>query len=187
MNVLPKYKKIISFLPSATEILFELGFNEIVNGVTHSCTYPIEALSKSKIVKCSVNMDKLNSIEIDEKIRELYSNNKKLFVLDIDKIKQIAPDLIISQNICEVCAPPFENEYDQIKKILGYAPKNIILNPTNIKDILKSILYLGQEIGNLDKANQKVRELSDRIDYIQNTLKTMQKNSKNNRTFKKPK
>ena len=71
-------------------------------------------MSKPKIVKCSMDIDKLNSIEIDEKIKELYSNNKKLFVLDTEKIKEIEPDLIISQNICEVCAPPLENEYDQI-------------------------------------------------------------------------
>ena len=87
--MLLKYKKIISFLPSATEILFELGFNDIVKGVTHACTYPTEAMSKPKIVKCSIDIDKLNSIEIDEKIKELYSYNKKLFVLDTVRIKEV--------------------------------------------------------------------------------------------------
>jgi len=188
--LLLKYKKIISFLPSATEILFELGFNDIVKGVTHACTYPTEAMSKPKIVKCSIDIDELNSIEIDEKIKELYSNNKKLFVLDTIRIKEIEPDLIISQNICEVCAPPFENEYDQILKILGYTPKNIILNPQNISEILNSIIYLGQEIGNEDKAHQKVKELSDRINYIKKTLKSFQKNSNHNNNnihIKRPK
>ena len=179
--MLLKYKKIISFLPSATEILFELGFNDIIKGVTHACTYPIEAMSKPKIIKCSIDIDKLNSIEIDEKIKEIYLNNKKLFILDIEKIKEIEPDLIISQNICDVCAPPFENEYEQISKILGYTPKNIILNPKNINEILNNIIYLGQEIGSLDKAYQKVKELSDRIEHIQTTLKLYQKNNKANR------
>ena len=139
----------------------------------------LKHMSKPKIFKCSFDIDKLNSIEIDEKIKELYSKNKKLFVLDSVKIKEIEPDLIISQNICEVCAPPFENEYDQISSILGYTPKNIILNPQNINEILNSIIYLGQEIGNEDKAKQKVKELSDRINYIKKTLKSFQKNNNN--------
>ena len=103
-----------------------------------------------------------------------------LTCVNYEKIKEIEPDLIISQNICEVCAPPFENEYNQISKILGYTPKNIILNPQNINEILNSIIYLGQEIGNEDKANQKVKELSDRINYIKKTLKSFQKNNNNN-------
>ena len=76
-----------------------------LKGVTHACTYPLEALNKPKIINSSIDINILNSIEIDKKIKELILNNKQIFVLDSEKIKEIEPDLIISQNICEVCAP----------------------------------------------------------------------------------
>jgi iron complex transport system substrate-binding protein len=90
--------------------------------------------------------------------------------LDSQKIKEIQPDLIISQNMCEVCAP-FDGEIQQISKILGYTPKNLILSPKNISEIFKSIVLIGQEIGNIDLALYKVKELNKRIDTIKDALK----------------
>jgi iron complex transport system substrate-binding protein len=165
-----EYQKIISFLPSATEILFELDLQDRLKGVTHTCTFPHEALTKSRIINPSFNAEILSSIEIDKKIKELSLNNKPIFVLDSQKIKEIQPDLIISQNMCEVCAP-FDGEIQQISKILGYTPKNLILSPKNISEIFKSIVLIGQEIGNIDLALYKVKELNKRIDTIKDALK----------------
>jgi iron complex transport system substrate-binding protein len=165
-----EYQKIISFLPSATEILFELDLQDRLKGVTHTCTFPHEALTKSRIINPSFNAEILSSKEIDKKIKELSLNNKPIFVLDSQKIKEIQPDLIISQNMCEVCAP-FDGEIQQISKILGYTPKNLILSPKNISEIFKSIVLIGQEIGNIDLALYKVKELNKRIDTIKDALK----------------
>jgi iron complex transport system substrate-binding protein len=165
-----EYQKIISFLPSATEILFELNLQDRLKGVTHTCTFPHEALTKSRIINPSFNAEILSSKEIDKKIKELSLNNKPIFVLDSQKIKEIQPDLIISQNMCEVCAP-FDGEIQQISKILGYTPKNLILSPKNISEIFKSIVLIGQEIGNIDLALYKVKELNKRIDTIKDALK----------------
>jgi iron complex transport system substrate-binding protein len=165
-----EYQKIISFLPSATEILFELDLQDRLKGVTHTCTFPHEALTKSRIINPSFKAEILSSKEIDKKIKELSLNNKPIFVLDSQKIKEIQPDLIISQNMCEVCAP-FDGEIQQISKILGYTPKNLILSPKNISEIFKSIVLIGQEIGNIDLALYKVKELNKRIDTIKDALK----------------
>ena len=136
----------------------------------HTCTYPYEALTKPRIINSSFDVNSLDSIEIDNKIKELSLNNKQIFVLDSEKIKEIQPDLIISQNICEVCAP-YEREIQLVSSILGYTPKNIDLSPKNINEIFKSIVLIGQEIGNIDLALYKVKELNKRIETIKETLK----------------
>jgi iron complex transport system substrate-binding protein len=170
-----KYQNIISFLPSATEILFELGLDRFLKGVTHACIYPDEAKDKPKIITCSIDVNNLDSCEIDKKIKELYVNNKKLFILDPEKIKAIQPDLVISQNVCEVCAPPYENELVKIREILGYMPRNLILNPKTLDEIIDSIVTVGKEVGNLDMAFRKADQLTNRIKYIDDKVRKISK------------
>lgn len=157
-----KYKKIVSFLPSATEILFEIGLGQNVYGVTHECTFPAEALKKSVVIRPVVDFDSMSGLEIDQKIKDLYLRNQPIFSLDEKLIKEIQPDLLISQNLCSVCAP-FENEIVKANKVLNYKPKNLILNPINLKDIFGSIIIMGNEIGNLENAIKLRDKLDSRI------------------------
>ena len=166
-----KFEKIISLLPSATEILFELGLEDRLMGVTHECTYPQEALSKPKIIQPSIDVKNLDSSEIDRKIKEMSSNGQPIFALNSEKIKDINPDLIISQDICEVCAP-FKREIQQIYSLLGYRPRNISLNPESITDILNSITMIGKEVGNSGKALELVQRLNKRIECIEQEIKS---------------
>jgi iron complex transport system substrate-binding protein len=170
-----KYQNILSFLPSATEILFELCLGKFLRGVTHACIYPQEANNKPKIISCSIDINNLDSTEIDKKIKELYTNNKKLFVLNLKKIKTIQPDLVISQNVCEVCAPPFENELVKIREILGYMPRNLVLNPKTLDEIIDSIVTVGKEVGNLEMAFRKADQLTTRIKSISDKVKEISK------------
>ncbi len=160
-----EFHKIISLLPSATEIIYYLDLQDRLKGVTHTCTFPSDALSKPKIISPSFDINILDSLEIDRKIKQLARDNEPIFILNSNKIIEIQPDLLISQNTCEVCAP-FQREIQQISSILGYIPQNLNLNPKNIDEILKSILIIGAQIGNMDKALSKVDELTMRIDYI---------------------
>ncbi len=164
-----KYDKIISFLPSATEILFEIGLGDTLKGVTHECTYPFKASDKPQIISPSFDANGLNSVEIDKKIRDLSINKKPVFIIDSKKVKEIKPDLIISQNLCEVCAP-FSREIQQVFSILGYKPRNLELNPKNVCDIFESIIIIGQETGNIEKAQQLVNKLTKRIDWVRQKL-----------------
>ncbi len=172
------FQKIISFLPSATEIIYELNLQDRLKGVTHTCTFPSDVLSKPKIIKPSFDVHKLDSIEIDKKIKELALNKGQVFILDSEKIKEIQPDLIISQNTCEVCAP-FEREIQQVSSILGYTPQNLDLSPKNIYEILQSIILIGQTIGNYEKAVSKVNELVNRIHLIKKIIQDGATNKKN--------
>ncbi|MDQ4074070.1 MAG: cobalamin-binding protein [Thermoproteota archaeon] len=165
-----KFSRIISLLPSATEILFELGLGEYLKGVTHECVYPTQAIGKPRIILPSINFDSLGSLEIDEKVRDMASRNEPMFVLDAEKIVEIKPDLIISQNLCTVCAP-YDKEIKKSCQILGYEPKNIVLNPNNIDDILDSILLIGRQIGHLGEAEHLYNHLKGRIDKIRTIFK----------------
>jgi iron complex transport system substrate-binding protein len=180
---LNKYNRIISFLPSATEILFEIGLGRFVYGVTHECTFPLEARQKSKVIKPVIDFESLSGLEIDQKIKELSLRNEPIFVLDEQLIKNIQPDIIISQNLCSVCAP-FENEITLCSNILGYNPSNLILNPTNLQDILKSIVIIGKELGNLDNATKLLGDLEIRLSSIEGEMKSAFKKEKSD-TFPK--
>ncbi|HKU83540.1 MAG TPA: ABC transporter substrate-binding protein [Candidatus Nitrosocosmicus sp.] len=163
------YSRILSFLPSATEIIFELGLGGIIKGVTHECTYPDKALQIPQVIKPTILFEELDSSEIDNKVREMSFKNEPLFKIDVDKIREIKPDLIISQNLCSVCAP-FDKEIQRAFEILGYKPHNLVLNPTNLFEIFQSILFLGKELDRADEALKITTQLNKRIKKLRSII-----------------
>lgn len=172
-----KYNRIISFLPSATEILFEIGLGRYVSGVTHECTYPLEASKKPIVIKPVVDFEHMSGDQIDEKIKELSTRNQPIFKLDNELVRKIQPDLLISQDLCSVCAP-FSNEVAQTFKVLGYNPSNLVLNPKNLSDVLKSITELGMEVGNFDRSVELHDKLVSRIHWIQTLLESSKRKNR---------
>lgn len=161
--------RILSFLPSATEIIFELGLEDILKGVTHECNYPKRALQIPKIIEPTIDFEQLDSSDIDKKVREMTFKKQPLFKIDVDKIREIKPDLIISQNMCSVCAP-FDKEIQRTIEILGYEPRNIVLNPSNLFEIFQSIIVLGKELDREQEALRVTTQLEERINKIKSIL-----------------
>jgi len=158
-------KNIVSFLPSATEILYELGSGPQLVGVTHECNYPEEAKSKPRIINSSFDSSIMSSKEIDNKIVELVSNGKDIYIINDQFLKALKPDIIIAQGICEVCSP-FTKEINRAISILGYYPEVIILDPKNISDILDNISKIAQKVGKMKEGQELVRTLEDRIKRV---------------------
>ena len=148
-----------------------MGLGDALKGVTHECTYPIKASEKPRIIFPSFDAKGLSSVEIDQKIRDLSISKKPIFIIDSKKVKEIKPDLIISQNLCEVCAP-YSREIHQVYSILGYKPRNLELNPKNVYDIFDSIIIIGQETGHIEKAQQIVNKLTKRIDQVKQKIES---------------
>src|SRR5574339_1043090 len=98
-------KKIISFLPSATEILCAIGSGSQIVGVTHECNYPEGATSKPKVINSSFDPSSMTSKEIDNKIVELFTKGMDIYVVNDKILTDLKPDLIVAQGICEVCSP----------------------------------------------------------------------------------
>ena len=163
------YSRILSFLPSATEIIFELGLDDILKGVTHECNYPKRALQIPRIIEPTIDFEQLDSSDIDKKVREMSFKKEPLFKIDVDKIREIKPDLIISQNMCSVCAP-FDKEIQRTVEILGYEPRNLVLNPSSLSEIFQSIIVLGKELDREQEALKVTSQLEERINKIKSIL-----------------
>ncbi len=109
--------RIVSFLPSATELLYELGEQDKLFGVTHECKHPPDATKKDIVITTVINSEELTSKEIDIVTCNLLREGKDIFVLHEDNLKKANPDLVISQETCEVCAA-YTNQVIKAVKIL---------------------------------------------------------------------
>jgi len=162
--------RIVSFLPSATEILYELGAGDQILAVTHECNYPIGAKTKPRVIHASFDPEKMSSQEIDNKVTELVHKGKDIYILDEQVLKKANPDLIIAQGICEVCSP-YTREINRAVTLLGGKTEVLVLDPSNLDDILQNIIQVGNKIGEQEKARDFVVQLQKRIDYIKNIPK----------------
>ena len=162
--------RIVSFLPSATEILYELGVGDQVLAVTHECNYPEEAKSKPRVIHSSFNPQKMSSHEIDNKVVELIHTQKDIYILDEEILKKANPDLIVAQGICEVCSP-YTREINRAVTILNNKPQVLILDPRNLDDILQNIIEMGSKVDRTQQAQDLVAKLRTRIKAINDTPK----------------
>ena len=155
----------MSFLPSSTEILYEIGAGSQIVGVTHECKYPDDAKRKLRVINGSFDANNMNSKQVDQKIIELMQSNRDIYVIDDDKLREAKPDLIIAQGICEVCAP-FAKEIDRAFSILGYKPDALVLDPHDLDDILTSIMDIAERVNRVTEGRKLVGSLQKRIDTI---------------------
>src|SRR2546425_12245644 len=163
-------KRIVSFLPSATEILYELGIGDQVLAVTHECNYPEEAKTKPRVIHSSFDPQKMSSHEIDNKVVELVHTQKDIYVLDEEILKKADPDLIVAQGICEVCSP-YTREINRAVAILDDKPQVLILDPRNLDDILENIIEIGNKVDRTEQAQNLVAKLRSRIKNIKDVSK----------------
>ncbi len=168
--------RIVSFLPSATEILYELGVDSQIIGVTHECNYPEEAKSKPRVINSAFDASTMSSKEIDDKIVELFKNGKDIYIVNDDTLKESKPDIIVAQGICEVCSP-FTKEIKRAISILEYNPKVIILDPSNLSDILDNILEIAKNVGKIKEGQNLVRLLKDKINKIKRITELQNKDN----------
>ena len=172
-----KRYRIASFLPSSTEILYEVGAGDQITGVTHECNYPGDARNKPRIINSSFDAANLTSRQIDNAIAGLMETGGDIYTVDEKKLKESRPDLIIAQGVCEVCAP-FTKEIDRAKSVLGYDPDVLVLDPHDLDDILTSIMDVAKRVGRLDEGTKVVESLVNRINDIKR--KVGERRTKNN-------
>lgn len=167
-------KKIISFLPSATEILYEIGCSSQIVGVTHECKYPEDAKTKPKVINSSFDASAMTSKEIDKKIVELFSKGMDIYVVNDKVLTNLKPDLIVAQGICEVCSP-FTKEIKRAISVLGYNPDVLILDPRNLKDILTNIEEIAKKVDKVKEGQKLIESLTKKISLIQKIIETKNK------------
>jgi iron complex transport system substrate-binding protein len=152
-------------LPSATELLYALDAQDKLFGVTHECDFPKDASTKPNVIESVFEPKKMSSKEIDEKILELVSNSKDIYELQIDNLKKASPDLIISQEICEVCSA-YTNQVNNAMKILDKKPELFAMNPHDIEGIISNVSDISEKIGKAEKGTEIINSLKQRIEYF---------------------
>ena len=157
--------RIVSFLPSATELLYEFGVNDKLFGVTHECKYPEDAIKKPQVISSVVDSDNLSSKEIDKVTCTLLSEGKDIFQVNEENLKNANPDLIISQETCEVCAA-YTNQVNKAVQILDKKPELHSMDPHNVQEIIQSVIKLGEILELEDKAEEISKKLQQRIENI---------------------
>jgi len=158
-------KRIISFLPSATELIYELGAQEKLFGVTHECNYPSDATSKPKVIESVFEPEKMSSKEIDEKICDLSEKGEDIYKLVTQNVSDAKPDLIISQEICEVCSA-YTNQVKNAIEILDEKPEIYSMSPHDINGILKCVTDIAEKINEEKRGREIVNSLNSRIKKI---------------------
>ncbi|MBT6647137.1 MAG: cobalamin-binding protein [Thaumarchaeota archaeon] len=160
-----KVKRIISFLPSATELIYELGAQERLFGVTHECDYPSDASNKPRVIESIFEPDKMSSQEIDDKICELSERGEEIYKLITENVSNAKPDLIISQEICKVCSA-YTNQVKNAINILEEKPEIYSMSPHNIQEILRCVSDIAEKIEEVERGEEIVNSLNTRINKI---------------------
>jgi iron complex transport system substrate-binding protein len=148
--------KICSLLPSGTEILFALGLGDQVAGVSHECDFPPEAKSKPVLIKSRVSHTE-SAAAIDRQVREFLERGESLYSVDFELLRAIEPDIIVTQDLCHVCAAT----PDDLGAALGHVerqPRVVTLNPHSLADVCADIRMVGEATGRADQANALVTE-----------------------------
>ena len=164
-----KKERIISFLPSATELIYELGAQDRLFGVTHECNYPSDASNKPRVIESVFEPEKMSSQEIDEKICELSKRGEEIYKLVTENVSNAKPDLIISQEICEVCSA-YTNQVKNAMDILEEKPEIYSMSPHDIQGILKCVKDIAEKIDEVERGEEIISSLNIRINKIKQVL-----------------
>ncbi|MGH2907143.1 MAG: ABC transporter substrate-binding protein [Solirubrobacterales bacterium] len=163
--------RIASLVPSATEILFALGLGDQVVAVTHECDFPPAALDLPQLTR-SVIPAGLPPDEIDRTVRDLTGEGRHLYELDEELLREEEPDLIVAQQLCEVCAVSFEDVRAVAEK-LPSKPNVISLDPTTLGEVLGDVRTVAAAAEAPEAGEHLLGQLADRIDDVQIALRSV--------------
>jgi iron complex transport system substrate-binding protein len=157
--------RIVSLLPSATEIVFALGLGDHLVGVTFECDHPAEARTGRHIVVGGLDTHGLSPAAIDELVRAKVAAGDDLYVLDEALFAQCAPDVVLTQDLCRVCALP-SGEVDAALEHLGCTADVVTLDPHTLDDVLATIPAVAGACGVPQRGDELLAGLQDRLDAV---------------------
>lgn len=156
--------RIASLVPHATELLFALGLGDDVVGVTHECDYPEAAAELPHLTRDALPKG-LSAREIDDAVRERTRAGESIYELDVQALRDSAPDLILTQALCPVCAVSYE-EVSEIAASLPGSPQVVSLDPKTLGETLGDVRTIATATGRKDQGVDLVRAAADRIDRV---------------------
>ncbi len=157
--------RICSFLPSATEILYALGLGDSVAGVTYECDFPAEARQKPVVVYTKLPHG-LSPAEIDRQVSEFLARGESLYRVDAEALREIEPDLIVTQDLCQVCAAS-PGDVGSALALLPRSPQLISLNPNRLGNVWEDIRQVGEITRRARQAAALIAELEGRVAAVE--------------------
>jgi len=161
-------KKIVSFLPAATHMIYEMGLQDHLVGVTFEC--PEQAQALPKVVRCVLEGHSYSSEEIDRIFSASKADGNSLYYVDEPLLESILPDIIFTQDVCEVCQIDTACTESAVSK-LSKRPDLIPLSPNNLDDVFECAVTIAKAIGREEIAHQYLAKLRTRLDHITDTLR----------------
>src|ERR1700730_5163843 len=160
--------RIVSLLPSATEMLFVLGLDNEVVGVSHECDFPAAARTKRVVIQSRIAHD-ASPAEIDTQVREFVARGESLYAVDADALEQLAPDLIVTQDLCHVWAASPDARATALMRFPP-PPQVLCLNPLDLGDVWRDILWVGEETGRTNTAESLLEKIGEKLGEIENLV-----------------
>ena len=156
--------RIVSLLPSATEIVCALGLEDSLVGVTHECDWPPSVRSKVT-VSASALPDATEPADVDRLVSDSLAGGEPIYRLDDVALRELQPDLVLSQDLCAVCAVP-SGHVNEALAVLGCQAEVLSLDPSSMADVLDCIRRVGAATGTVDRADEVVSGLRRRLDAV---------------------
>jgi iron complex transport system substrate-binding protein len=156
--------KVVSLLPSATEIVFALGLGDSLVGVTDECDYPPDAVTKPVVSRSALPQGRpLSAREIDQAVRGKMDAKDPLYVLDTDRLRREQPDVVLTQDLCRVCAVPSGQVQEALDKIGLPDAKVLSLDPNTLEEVIAQIDVVGKLLERADEAATLTASLRQRV------------------------
>lgn len=161
--------RIASLIPSATEIAFALGLGDEVVGVTFECDFPPDPREGRSILVGGLDTHGLDAAAIDALVRVKVASGDLLYTLDEERFRAVDPDVVLTQDLCRVCALP-SGEVEQAVQQLGCRASVLTLDPHTVTEVFDTILAVGEACLVSDRATALVAELKGRIDAVRSAV-----------------
>ena len=161
--------RVASLLPSATEMVHFAGAGQALVGVTHECDFPPGVERLPRLTSSRIRGHELTSAEIDAAIGDLLTDEGSIYALDAALLERLAPDLVVTQGLCDVCAVS-ANLVDEAVAGLKREPEVLSLNPTSLGDVLEDTVRIGEAVGREEETRLKVDALRERLARMEETV-----------------
>ncbi len=167
--------KIVSLLPAATEIVYALGLSDDLIGVTDECDFPADAVTKPVVSRSALPQGRpLSSREIDAAVRAQIDAEQPPYILDTDLLRREQPDVILTQDLCRVCAVPAGQVKEALQRLGVSADTEVIsLDPSTLEDVIAQVESVGGRLGRSEEAGQLTVSMRSRIARVKETAKRL--------------
>lgn len=165
-------QRIVSLIASSTEIICALGFKDQLVGRSHECDYPKEVESLPKCSEPKFNVIG-SSVEIDQRVKAIVKDSLSVYRVDAEKLKALKPDVIVTQDHCEVCAVSLKDVENAVCEWMNSRPTIVSLSPNSLEDVWKGIEEIAETLGEPERGRTLVDQCRGRLNQIATKAKSL--------------